>query len=171
MLCYSSCRSVRLVLHCHERVDRGSIFLIILMRKGSTNMAVNPTQMLIQVLFTREATAGVALAVGIRAHEILLWAPVLFVNFALMSEESARVCEATQFLTSRSVAAVRAIVFIHMFCPFAASLEGLADAFGTGANNQASGISGSFWVFTIMERILFNGLLLLYLLLLFLHLS
>lgn len=77
-------------------------------------MAVHATEVLVEVLLAGEAEAVVALAVGDGALEGFLGAAVVAVDFALVPEKAARVCEAAEFLAAGAIAAVRAVMFVHV---------------------------------------------------------
>jgi hypothetical protein len=76
---------------------------------------VTTAQVLSKILLAREPVAGAAVAVGIRTHQRLLRVIVLLMNFALVAQETTRVGEALNLITTRFVAFVWTIVFIHMF--------------------------------------------------------
>jgi hypothetical protein len=82
---------------------------------------VHAPQVLVEILLSREALAGVALAVDVRAVQLLSRASVLVVDLALMSEQTTRVGEAGKLLASLGRALVRAIVLVHVFRPLALS--------------------------------------------------
>jgi len=71
--------------------------------------------MLVQILLSREAFPSVPFAVGNCASELLLGTAVFSVNFALMSQQASRVCEALKFGTLSLWATVWTIVLVHVF--------------------------------------------------------
>lgn len=71
--------------------------------------------MLFQVLLTRKAVARAAVTIGIWAHQRLLSARVLLVDFALMTEKSARVGKPLDFVAPGLHTLVRPVMLIHMF--------------------------------------------------------
>jgi hypothetical protein len=73
------------------------------------------TKMLIKILLSRKALAGMSFAVWVRAVDSVLGTAVLAMDFPLMSEEAAGVCKAGKVFTSFGRAAVRAFVLVHMF--------------------------------------------------------
>lgn len=83
--------------------------------RGAVGARVHAAEVLVQVLLAREALAGVALAVGMRAVDRVLGPAVLVVNFALVSKEAARVGEAGEVLATLGRAAVGAFMLVHVF--------------------------------------------------------
>ena len=75
---------------------------------------VDAPQVLVEVLLSREALACVALAVDVWAVELLSRAAVLVVDFALVSEKTARVRESGKLLAAFGWTLVRAVVLVHM---------------------------------------------------------
>jgi hypothetical protein len=71
-------------------------------------------KMLIKIFLSRETLAGMSLAVGMRTVDSILRAAVLAMNFPLMSEEAARVCEAREIFTPFGRATIRAFVLVHV---------------------------------------------------------
>jgi hypothetical protein len=71
--------------------------------------------MLVQVLLPREALSGVALAVLMGAVQLLAWTAVLIVDFTLVAQQSAAVCETWELLAAFGQTLVRPVMLVHMF--------------------------------------------------------
>lgn len=84
---------------------------------GSTVISVHvaTSQMFAKVLLACEPVAGASVAIGIGAHQRLLCVGVLLVNFALVTQKTARVGKALNLITAGLEALVGTVVFIHMF--------------------------------------------------------
>lgn len=85
------------------------------LRRGAVRIRVHAAEMLVKVLLAGEALARVALAVRVRAVDSVLGPAVLVVDFALVSEETARVREAWEVLAALGGAAVGTLVLVHVF--------------------------------------------------------
>lgn len=88
---------------------------------------VDAAEMLVEVLLAREALARVAFAVWVRAVDCVLGAAMLAVDFALVTEETARVSEAGELLAALGSASVGSLVLVHVLAvvnPLAKLLEG-----------------------------------------------
>jgi hypothetical protein len=77
--------------------------------------AVHTAKVFIQILLSREAFAGMPLALRDCASELLLGATVLAVDLALVAQQSSRVSEALKFSALSLWATVRTIVLVHVF--------------------------------------------------------
>ena len=75
---------------------------------------MNAAQVLVQVLLARKALSSIALAVMVGAVQLLAWAAVLVMHFALMTQQSAAVCETWELFATFGRAFIRAVVLIHM---------------------------------------------------------
>lgn len=84
----------------------------ILLKVGS--ISVYAAQVLVQILLAGEALASVALAVMVWTVELLAWAAVLVMHFALMTKQSTRVCKAWELLATLGWTLIWAIVLVHM---------------------------------------------------------
>ena len=69
-------------------------------------------EVLLQVLLPRKPVAGAAVAVGVRTHQRLL--DILFMDFALVSQQTTRVCKSLDLGAARLQALVRSIMLVHM---------------------------------------------------------
>lgn len=78
-------------------------------------ISVNAAQVLVQVLLSGEALSSMALAVLVWTVQLLAWASVLVVHFALVAQQSTAVCKAWELLASFGWAFIWAIVLIHVF--------------------------------------------------------
>ena len=78
-------------------------------------MHMAATKMFLQILLTREPVASTAVAVDIGAHQRLLDGRVFLVDFALVAEETTRVRESLNFITSGLEALVGTIMLVHVF--------------------------------------------------------
>ena len=79
-------------------ITRQSLVVAVLGGRGCRALRVNAAKVLVEVLLSRKALTGVALAALVGAVEGLLGAAVLSVNFALVAEEAAGVGEARELL-------------------------------------------------------------------------
>jgi hypothetical protein len=77
--------------------------------------AVHTAKVLVQILLSRKAFAGVPLAFRDCASELLLGTAVFAVDLALVAQQSSRVCEALKFRALSLWATVRTIVLVHVF--------------------------------------------------------
>ena len=75
---------------------------------------MHSTEMLVEVLFPREAGTGAAFAVPVRAEARSFGAAVLSVNFACVSQETARIRESPDLLAARLATNVRTKVLVHV---------------------------------------------------------
>ena len=75
---------------------------------------MHAAQVLVQVLLAGEALASVALAVMVWAVELLAWAAMLIMHFALMAKQSTGVCKTWELLATLGWALIWAIVLVHM---------------------------------------------------------
>jgi hypothetical protein len=76
---------------------------------------VYAAEMLVKVLLSREALAGMALAVRMGAFDRVLRSAVFAVDLALVSKKTTRVCEPGKTLAAGDDAAIWALVLVHMF--------------------------------------------------------
>jgi len=81
---------------------------------GRSN-AVHASEMFIQVLLSRKPFPSMPLAVGDCASKLFLGTAVFAVDFALVSQQPTRVCEALEFGTLSLWATVWTIVLVHVF--------------------------------------------------------
>lgn len=91
-----------------------ALLLCLLAWHQRAHLRVDASEMLIQVLLTRETLAGVSLAVQVGAVELFLRSAVLAVNFALMTKQAARVGKSWELLTAFGRAFVWSIVLVHV---------------------------------------------------------
>lgn len=68
-----------------------------------------------KVLLARESISCAAVTVGVRAHERFLGVSIFLVYFALVAKETPRVGESLDFVTTRFVAFIGTVMFVHMF--------------------------------------------------------
>jgi hypothetical protein len=76
---------------------------------------VDAAEMLVKVLLSREALAGMALAVRMGAFDRVLRSAVFAVDLALVSKKATRICEPGKTLATGDDAAIWALVLVHMF--------------------------------------------------------
>ncbi len=76
---------------------------------------MNSAKMLIQVLLTGEAFAGMTFAVWMRAVDGVLWPAVFSVDLALVTEQATRVGKPRKVLAASYEASVGSFVLVHMF--------------------------------------------------------
>lgn len=82
---------------------------------GAFHIRVDATKMLVKVLLSREAFAGMALAVWMGAFDCVLRSTIFAVNFAFVSKKATGVCEPRKTLAAGDNAAIWALVLVHMF--------------------------------------------------------
>jgi hypothetical protein len=63
------------------------------------------------------------------AEERLLGTAVHLVNFTFVAKKAAAVSEALKFLATLDVTLIRSVMFVHVFAPFAFSVERCTPAF------------------------------------------
>jgi hypothetical protein len=80
--------------------DTIAVFAGLVARRARDWISMDPSKVLIEVLQTREALAGMSLAVNMRAVERVSRTSMLGVYFAFMSEQTATVGKPSKFLTS-----------------------------------------------------------------------
>lgn len=76
--------------------------------------SMHAAQVLVQVFLAREAFSVMALAVHVRAVELLSRTAMFVVDLTLVAQEAAGVCEAWEFRTARDGAFVGTVVLIHV---------------------------------------------------------